>query len=328
VEWIWNGKIPAGALSVLAGDPGVGKSLLTIELSAQLTRGELTGIPERVLLVTAEDPIAYVVHPRLQAAGADLELVGFPRFEQEGFETSLVLPDGVPPLRQAIEQVGAKLVVIDPLMAHLKGSIDSWKDQSIRQALAPLHRMAEETGAGVLVVAHLNKGQSTDPLHRLGGSIGIAAAARSVLLLGRDPKDPGGELGDRRVLAHVKSNVSALSRSFSAEIGAIDVAGIGQVSRITLGGTSPVTGSQLLGEPAPRERKLEAAMDLLQDELADGPKRQVELVALAEEQGISASTLDRARKALDIETHKGGAGYHDGWIWSIGEPESEGADEK
>jgi hypothetical protein len=75
--------------------------------------------------------------------------------------------------------------MVDPLMAHLPVQVNSWKDQMVRQALAPLHGLAEETGAAVLVVAHLNKGQGTDPLHRLGGSIGIPAAARSVLLLGR-----------------------------------------------------------------------------------------------------------------------------------------------
>jgi hypothetical protein len=62
-------------------------------------------------------------------------------------------------------------------MAHLAAQVNSWKDQTIRQALAPVQRLAEEAGAAVVVIAHLNKGQSADPLQRLGGSIGIPAAA-------------------------------------------------------------------------------------------------------------------------------------------------------
>src|SRR5207249_7979524 len=93
----------------------------------------------------------------------------------------------------AVEHGEIDLIVVDPLSSYLAGEVNSWKDQSVRLALAPLHTLAEETNTAVLLIAHLNKGQSEHPLQRLGGSIGIAAAARSVLLLGRDPDDPEAE---------------------------------------------------------------------------------------------------------------------------------------
>jgi RecA-family ATPase len=117
--------------------------------------------------------------------------------QQDGLRRQLFLPADVPLLTKTVERHGVRLVVIDPLSAHLEGNVDSWKDQSIRLALRPLVSLAESTGAAVLVVSHLNKGRGTDPVQRLGGSIGLAAAARSVLLLDRDPDDPDGETARR-----------------------------------------------------------------------------------------------------------------------------------
>jgi RecA-family ATPase len=56
-----------------------------------------------------------------------------------------------------VRQVGAVLVVIDPIMAFFDDTICTGNDQSVRQALAPLARLAEETGCVILLVRHLNK---------------------------------------------------------------------------------------------------------------------------------------------------------------------------
>src|SRR5262249_21149083 len=34
VEWLWPARIPLGKLTILDGDPGLGKSVLTLELAA------------------------------------------------------------------------------------------------------------------------------------------------------------------------------------------------------------------------------------------------------------------------------------------------------
>jgi hypothetical protein len=216
-EWLWPQRVPRGAITVLAGDPGLGKSLLTITLAAKLSRGELGGTPGNVLMLTAEDSLAHTVRPRLEAAQASLGRVRFGSIKRDGLDTSVLLPNDISALRGLALEHEVKLIVIDPLMAHLSAQINSWKDQMVRQALAPVHRLAEETGATAIIVAHLNKGQGSDPLQRLGGSIGIAAAARSVLLLADDPDQPG---KNRRVLAHVKSNASSLAPSLLLAISA------------------------------------------------------------------------------------------------------------
>ncbi|HLX89555.1 MAG TPA: AAA family ATPase, partial [Acidimicrobiales bacterium] len=114
----------------------------------------------------------------------------------------ITLPSDVEALRRAVQRTKARFVVIDPLSAFLSGNIDSYKDADIRRALHPLKILAEETGAAVVVVRHLNKTRGGSAIYRGGGSIGITGAARSVLLVAKDLSEP-----ERHVIASVKSNL-------------------------------------------------------------------------------------------------------------------------
>src|SRR5215218_7347773 len=92
----------------------------------------------------------------------------------------------------AIERVGAALVVIDPLTAFLSEKTDSYKDQDVRRALAPLATLAERTRAAFLIVRHLTKAAGGNTLYRGGGSIAIIGAARSGLVIAQAPKTQNG----------------------------------------------------------------------------------------------------------------------------------------
>jgi putative DNA primase/helicase len=309
-----------GSITVLAGDPGLGKSLLSLNLAAALSRGAFGphGAGD-ILLLTAEDSRTHTVRPRLEAAGADLARVHFGSICRDGLETTLALPYDVGALRELIQSTRTQLLVIDPLMAHLASNVNSWKDQTVRQALAPLHTLADATATAILIVAHLNKGQGTDPLQRLGGSIGIPAAARSVLPLGRDPDDPDGEQGRQRVLAHVKSNVSELSPSlrFKIETGCADDTRA-ETARIVQTGISTYTGSDLLvSDRRERGSKLAEAVAYLDRALADGPRPVQELKAEGEQFGIAEQTMVRAKQTLGVESFK--LDFGRGWAWRSAE---------
>jgi RecA-family ATPase len=168
VSWLWPERVPIGALTVLAGEPGLGKSLMSINLAARLSRGELGGTAGATLFLTAEDAREQVVLPRLVAARADLDRIVFPPRGRDSFDETIRLPDDVARLGELVATAGVKLIVIDPLVAHLPAKVNSWQ---VRGALAPLAALAEEQEAAVLLIAHLNKGQGSDPLRRLGGSI-------------------------------------------------------------------------------------------------------------------------------------------------------------
>ena len=174
VDWLWTGRVPQGGLTVLAGEPGLGKSLLSIWLASGLSRGELGSEAAASLFLTAEDSREHTVLPRLVAARAKCERIVFPPPEKDGLERSISLPDDIGYLRQLIVKAAVRLVVFDPLVAYLPAKVNSWQDQSLRGALAPLAALAQQQAVAVLLVAHLNKGQNADPLRRLGGSIGAA----------------------------------------------------------------------------------------------------------------------------------------------------------
>lgn len=228
VTWLIPQRVPVGGVTLLAGDPKLGKSTLSCLYAARLSRG-VYGTPATTLFASAEDSFAHVIKPRRIAAGADLDLVAkFDVVDADGAR-NLDLPDDVAALDGAAAETGARLVVIDPLNAHLAGSIDSWKDHGIRRALAPLARLADERDCAVMVVAHLNKQKSGDPLYRVGGSIGNVGAARSVLAFGRDPDDPDGERGNQRLLGHLACNWGSLADTQLYELEGLAVEADGEV---------------------------------------------------------------------------------------------------
>jgi putative DNA primase/helicase len=316
ISWLWEQRIPLGMVTLIIGDPGLGKSLFTNMLAAQ------TSSEASVLLATAEDSLGATVRPRLEAAGADLSKVCALRLRREGIEEGLALPDDVAELDARVTENGAQLVVVDPLMAHLPESVNSWRDQSVRRALAPLARMAAERSCAVVVVAHLNKARGGDPLYRAGGSVGIPAAARSALLLARDPEDPESERGVRRILAHIKCNVGPQAESITCAVEPTILPGDEQIqtARLKITGTSAVSGAELLSSLQGEEKtERDEAREFLGDELTPGPRPVKELRAAANEAGLSWRTVERAKAPMGIKAERESAGS-DGsgrWLWRL-----------
>jgi putative DNA primase/helicase len=252
---------------------------------------------------------------------ADLERVRFLRIKTaEGIEDGIAIPDDMEELDRLVAEVEARLVIVDPLVAHLPMHIDSHKDQSVRRALAPLYRLAEARNCAVLALLHLNKATGLAPLMRLGGSGAFGNAARSVLLLDRDPDDPDGEEGNQRVLAHIKCNVAPLAPSLVYGVRSILLPATEsdpevETSRLELIGESPHNGRALLTTANDEERKeRDEAAEFLLAELGDFERHPAEeLFRAAGKNGINYRTLRRARKMIGAEAAK--AGFKEGWEW-------------
>src|SRR5688572_14680836 len=73
LRWVWYPYIPAGKLTMLEGDPGLGKSWISCDIAARLSNGEpFPGEdrhrpPEKVLMLSAEDGLGETIQPRLTA---------------------------------------------------------------------------------------------------------------------------------------------------------------------------------------------------------------------------------------------------------------------
>jgi RecA-family ATPase len=176
-SWVWNGRIPRGGITLIVGDGGVGKSTLSVELAARLSRGELSGEPESSMLALQEDDEAAVTVPRLLAAGADLA-----RIDLDG-DPGWRFPRDLDRLDAYAGDKRPALVVMDPLDASVPGLAS----QAARQILDDLAAVARRHNMALVALHHLTKsGNSID--QRIGGGRAVRAVARSVLVLERlDP---------------------------------------------------------------------------------------------------------------------------------------------
>lgn len=308
LSWLWPGRIPAGKLTVLDGDPGLGKTTILLDLAARITTGRpmpdgATGRHGGVVVATAEDDLGDTIRPRLDAAGADCSrVVALPVAQFSNIGELEVL-------RAAIQQNSAVLVIVDPLMAYLGtgAECNSWRDQDVRRALAPLAALASETRAAIVLIRHLRKSSDSNPLYRGGGSIGIIGAARAGLLVARDPDD-----SERRVLAVAKSNLAREAPSLSYRM--VEQDGAPCVEWL---GSSPHDAAGLLAIPASAQERSEVAEaeDWLLERLAAGPVPAKEVQRNAVAAGIAGRTLARAKGRLGIASGK--RGYSQGWYWAL-----------
>jgi hypothetical protein len=322
VRWLWEARIALGKVNLVDGDPGTGKSAATTDLAARVSVGRPWPDGSRceaggVVILSAEDGLADTIRPRFDAAGGDpsraVAVSTVP--DAEGNERQIAIPDDLYVIEAAIERVGAVLMVVDPLMAFLPGEVNSHRDQDVRRALAPLARLAERTGAAIVLVRHLTKETGGNPLYRGGGSIGIVGAARSGLLIAKHPEDDG-----RRVLASIKSNLAPPAPSLvfglaSTESGAV---------RVDWKGESNLDASALLSAPTDHEEKsaLSEAQEFLREVLSDGPQAASAVKREADSAGIAKRTLDRARQSLGVVSEREGEhGKRGGgkWFWRLTE---------
>jgi predicted ATP-dependent serine protease len=145
VQWLWDGRVPFGKVTLLDGEPGSGKSLLAIDLAARVSRGLPMPLervqnspPANVVIYNDDDNLADTVRPRLEAAGADLTRV-------RSVDCEISAAD--------VQDLRPALIVLDPLSTYL------CRESSVppRQIVKNVTRLARESGAAVLAVQYLPK---------------------------------------------------------------------------------------------------------------------------------------------------------------------------
>jgi hypothetical protein len=301
VAWLWPGRLALGKLAILDGDPGLGKSLVTLDLCARLSTGRpfpdggAGPGPSGAVVLNGEDGDEDTIRPRLQALGADLERVFVPHRARDEAGYPLCFPGHADVLDEALTRTRARLVVIDPIMAFLSPGVIDRSDQSVRRPLFPLARLAEKHACVVLLVRHLNKRGGGRAVYRGGGSIGFLGACRSGWLIARDPHDP-----ERCVLAQVKNNLAPAQPSLAYTV-TPDASGAPALSWL---GPTDWTADRLLGGGAGAApvRERERARDFLAAVLADGPRTSRDVWAAAEAQDLSQRTIERAKHELAVRS--------------------------
>ena len=314
VAWLWEPYLPRGKLVVLDGDPGTGKSFVTLDLAARVSAGlalpgGVASAPANVLLLNAEDDARDTIRPRVAAAGGDPERVRIFYAPGIGQEWTPQFPDDGPQLGRAFRELKPALVVIDPLTAFFAPQVSMNSDQAMRLALSPLAVLAAETDACVLLVRHLRKAGGANAVYRGAGSVGIVGAARTGLMIARHPDD-----AELRVLTVSKTNVGPPGRTLGFRLA---VAGSGQTV-VDWTGPLDVTADDLFGPGVPVRagvRTRERAADWLRAFLTGGAKRAAEAEEAARAAGIPARTLARAKAAVGVKSEARGREGKLEWWW-------------
>jgi hypothetical protein len=243
ITWLWNGFIPQGKLTLLAGAGGTGKSTLAFNFAAAVSNGGTW--PDRsrcngasnVLVWSSEDDAADTITPRLMAAGANLSRCGIisGAIDENGLRCPFDAARDMSQLRDAAHQIGGvSLLIIDPIVTAVTG--DMHKSNDVRRSLQCIVDFAAEMNCAVLGITHFAKGTAgKNSAERVIGSQAFAALARMVLVAAKE------EDSDRRVFTRAKSNNSLDTGGFSYSIEAIELRSGIVATRIVWG--EPLEGS-------------------------------------------------------------------------------------
>lgn len=314
VVWLWHPYIARGKLTILEGDPGLGKSWLTCALASAVTRGR--GFPGcepfeagNVLMLSAEDGLGDTLRPRLDAVGADVRRIHALN-EPLTFDTP-----GLLRLEVAIIERQPALIIIDPLFAFTGGKVDIHRANECRAISAPLALIAERNGCAMLAVRHLGKSRGGGHALNAGiGSIDFTAAARSVLLVGRDPDDE-----NKRAIVQTKNNLAPHGLSIGYKL---------EDDRFFWTGESDLTAGRILSVVSNDDERsaLTEAVDFLRSALAGGEREVDEVKAEARRAGVSDATLRRARERLNLKAIRlGTPGTRQRFVWCLPQADDEQA---
>lgn len=289
-KFLWHPYVPFGAVTLIAGKGGVGKSTVVCDIAARLSRGDpLPGqdtayAPMRILMVSAEDDLSHKIVPTLLSFKANMKNIAL---SDEVF----VLDDPhVGGIDAAMREFEATIVFIDPIVAYLGTDRDMNKSNDTRDFMSKLGRLARGSERAVIVVAHSRKNIGSNPsIDDVMGSADFSNAVRSGLLIF--------EREGFHILKHDKANwsIKGPSRRFTFEDG------------LTWGEeVSP--GVSVSTKP----RKIDEAKDFIMDTLVRSPQMMRDVISWGEALGFTEATLLKARVGLVKSTK-----IHNGWLWSL-----------
>ncbi|MEP4989569.1 MAG: bifunctional DNA primase/polymerase [Paracoccaceae bacterium] len=298
-----------GAITVLDGNMGQGKSTFTCAIAAAVTTGEPPPFIHEieqgsVLFMSAEDDPSRVLKPRLMKAGADVSKV---RYQDEPFTLD---ERGLALVRQELTVNTSALVVIDPIIAFMQEGSNGNNATETMHFMIQLDQLARDFDTAILIVRHLRKSRADHAMHQGIGSISISARVRSGLILAPHPDNP-----KKRAIVHAKSNYSEAGPAIVFEM---ESDGPRSHPRIVWHECDPeMTADDLLAPPEAERGRPPKARDTatawLESVLRRGPAKKRILDEMADTNGITMATLRRAGDSLGIVKLKDGKES----VWSL-----------
>jgi RecA-family ATPase len=329
VHWLWEQRLPLGKCVLVAGEGGLGKSMVLAWLAATVSRGGEWPCREghsscgSVIILSAEDDAADTIVPRLMAAGADrskIHIVSAVHKEDEKGRRTFNLQLDLPKLEKKITELNDVLLVeIDPITSYL-GKVDSHKNAELRSVLEPLSEMAARLGVTMIGNTHLSKAAGGSANSRFIGSVAFVNHARAAFIVTADPEDSG-----RRLFIPSKTNLGRSREGLAYRIAdTMIIGGDGkpiwapyvkwEQSTVTMTADEAVAATD--GGAEGRSAK-EEAKDLLRELLSNGPVAAKEIQTAVKAHMISVATLRRAKSSLGVKVTRDGFGPGSTVIWTL-----------
>ena len=298
-EFLWQGRLPVGHITVMAGAPAKGKSTLGYRIAAD------AGIP--TIFITTEESDTTVWRPRVEAAGMDLDKA----WHHREIKFSRDLRD-LDKLDALVSKYEARLIVVDPLSNHMRGA-SIHRDEQVRTLFEPYIDWLRERQIALLAQMHVLR--NVNPKHSPLSAIpaGVASIAKAVYIFADDPtlgSDP-----NIRVLACAdKFNFGLAPAALQFEYETVPVLierlSTGRRAAFDIGrwvdrGESKVTAKMLLVTLAPetKERKSDRVAHELIEMLSAGSLPVTEIRKRIQDltPPVSWRTVERVKQEIGIE---------------------------
>ena len=335
ISWLWPGRIAVGKQTLIAGEPGLGKSQLSTAIVAAVTTGGVWPGQEgraplgKAIILSAEDGVADTIVPRLMAAGADLsrvDIISALRNENGGRRTFNLQADLALLERHIEASKDVRVVDIDPLSSYM-GAVDSHKNTDVRSVLEAVGEMAARHHVAILGITHFSKGAGQRAINAFIGSVAFIAAARAAFAVMKDPDDE-----NRRLFLPVKNNLAPLGHGLAFRLTQhlVSTTAGDTVTSTVVWDDTPVmsTADGVMaanaGGDVPHTAKGEC-IEFLQGILAGGWIEVADIAAEVISAGLHSQgkelkdnkPMRAARAALKIETKRDGFGKGARYFWAF-----------
>jgi archaellum biogenesis ATPase FlaH len=322
-EWLMPG-VPIGEVTIIDGDPKAGKSWITFSWASAVSNGKydlLPGWTERnpgkVLIFSLENNSSKVIKPRLRHLGANMKNIGV-------IDTYVNLDEAnILSIEKTIAEVKPDLVIFDPISLYVGGSLDMNQANKVRQPMQRLQTLAAKYNCAVVVVRHLNKGNSSKAMYRGQGSIDFVAAVRSAFIAVTNPSNQeeralhcqGGNIGKPieplgYVIQDTEDGVGVLKWTDSPPQFSLESA----------------LSYQTMGQDNEYDKK--DAVTRLREILKDGKVGSTEVELMFDLEGFSEYALKKAKRELKViaRPEKQGDKFDDPVKWFLHLSPTEGVD--
>lgn len=318
IEWIAHGFLAKREMTILEGDPGLGKSYLMQWIAGHICDGKplpfiekkYKATPGRVCYFDIENTMSTVTKVRLVENGVQhLE-----NFYQCDEPFSVDNEERWNAVLERLDELRPQLVVFDPINLYIGGA-DTYKASETQQALTMFKDIAVRYDCSVVILRHLTKGGKDKALYRGQGSIAFTGAARIVASGGWHPEEE-----NLRVIACTKNNLAPPFKSFSYDIEALpDTLKQQNRSRLSYEGLVNFDSEEVLGATRAKDSGTATlAADLIREMLEGGREVDVtEIYSAAEGRSISERTIQRAANNMGVKKVMTGKGQTRQTLWYL-----------